>query len=83
MRALCHESAYKNDIKHLTSLSIFAFTFTIGFSLGILHPRSQFNSVFQMIKDWEVEKPFGGKGVCTNSGIRASIELNSIGREVN
>jgi hypothetical protein len=37
MRALCHEMCIQNDIKQLTSLSTFSFTFTIGFSLGILH----------------------------------------------
>jgi hypothetical protein len=30
------KGAYKNDIKQLTNLSTFSFTFTIGFDLGIL-----------------------------------------------
>jgi hypothetical protein len=33
------EGAYKNDFKHLTSLSTLVFTFTIGFSLGILQVK--------------------------------------------
>jgi hypothetical protein len=36
MHALCHERCIQNDIKQLTNLSTFAFTFTIGFGLGIL-----------------------------------------------
>jgi hypothetical protein len=31
------KGAYKNDIKQLTNLITFAFTFTTGFGLGILH----------------------------------------------
>jgi hypothetical protein len=34
------EGAYKNYVKQLTSLSTFVFTFTIGFSLGILQSLS-------------------------------------------
>jgi hypothetical protein len=37
------KGAYKNDIKQLTSLSTFSFTFTIGFGLGILHFDLTFN----------------------------------------
>jgi hypothetical protein len=35
------KGAYKNDIKQLTSLSTFSFTFTIGFGLGVLHDKSK------------------------------------------
>jgi hypothetical protein len=36
MCALCHEMCIQNDTKQLTSLSTFAFIFTIGFGLVIL-----------------------------------------------
>jgi hypothetical protein len=35
-------------------------------------PRSHSDSVKLMIRDREVKQPFGGKGVCVKSGIRAS-----------
>jgi hypothetical protein len=33
MRALCHESCIQNDVRQLTSLSTFTFTFTIWFGI--------------------------------------------------
>jgi hypothetical protein len=47
MRALCHERCIQNDVKQLTILSAFAFTFTIGFSLRDI----------TMIKTIQLEEP--------------------------
>jgi hypothetical protein len=35
------EGENKNDIKQLTNLSTFAFTFTIAFGLGVLHSSNE------------------------------------------
>jgi hypothetical protein len=45
MRVLCHERCIQNDIKQLTGLSTFPFTFTIGFSLGILQSPPLINAL--------------------------------------
>jgi hypothetical protein len=51
------KGAYKNDIKQLTSLSTFAFSFTIGFILGILHqPLVQLDIVIEEIRRLMMEE---------------------------
>jgi hypothetical protein len=45
------EGAYKNDVKQLTNLRTFVFTFTIGFGLGIL--QLDFYDVKKFILDYD------------------------------
>jgi hypothetical protein len=45
------EVAYKNDIKQLTNLSTFSFTFTIGFGLGVLHVFTQHSTLSTLYKN--------------------------------